>query len=99
LKLKRSKSDSGYATIDPDLGGLDYRTIAEIMTKDGHEMNAVTARNVFLRAMKKIALEIVPDDNRDLTDDDLIRIIKHPHFQSAIQGILHDGITQKLGDK
>lgn len=99
MKLKRSKSDCGYATTDPDLGGHDYRTIAEIMTKDGHEMNAVTARNVFMRAMKKIALEIVPDDNRNLTDDDIIRIIKHPQFQSAIQVILHDGITRKIGDK
>ena len=36
-----------------EAGGLDYRSIAEKMTTEGHKMNHATARNIFLRAMKK----------------------------------------------
>ena len=39
---KGHKSKHGYATISSVEGGMDYRTIAETMTKDGHKMNHAT---------------------------------------------------------
>ena len=52
---KGHKSENGYATVTSIEGAKDYRTIANQMTDEGHKMNHATARNVFLRAMKKIA--------------------------------------------
>ena len=52
---KGYKTEKGYATVTDFPGALDYRAIAEKMSDDGDPMNHSTARNVFLRAMKKLA--------------------------------------------
>lgn len=88
---KGHKISRGYATVG-ELGGLDYRRIAEQMTEDGHRMNHATARNVFLRAMRKIAKRACASFDGSLTDDDITRIAKHPLFQGAIQDIMHDSL-------
>ena len=44
---KGFKSKQGYATVSSTDGGMDYRTIAQKMTEDGHQMNHATARNIF----------------------------------------------------
>ena len=65
-----------------------FVTNAEKMTADGHEMNHSTARNVFLRAMKKIAKPISDSyggrDPQDLAND--------PMFQSCVQEIITEYI-------
>lgn len=86
---KGHKVEGGYATVG-DLGGLDYRRIAEKMTEDGKRMNHATARNIFLRAMQKIAKRTCRQIDANLSDDDITRIAKHPTFQGAIQEIMHD---------
>jgi hypothetical protein len=81
---KGHKSKHGYATVAGDDGGLDYRTIAEKMTEDGHKMNHATARNVFLRAMRKLA-EPICDIYHNSSDTDLIdRTSRDPRFQSSM---------------
>lgn len=61
-KKKTSKFD-GYANIKKhstveEFGGLDYHTIADIMSEIGDPMEHSTARNAFLNAMRKFAREI-----------------------------------------
>ena len=87
---KGCKVNGGYATVDQDLGGLDYRIIAERMTDQGDEMNHATARNVFLRAMKKFVTTACKVAELSPSDEEVTEIAKNPMFQSAVQGIIHD---------
>ena len=57
---KGHKSENGYATVT-GTSGFGYREIAEKMTSDGLKMNHATARNYFLRAMKKIAAPLASE--------------------------------------
>ncbi len=74
-------SKFGYATVSGDSGCLTYREIAENMTADGEKINHSTARNIFLRAMRKIANHVVVD----YPDCDTDQIAEDPRFQSAVQ--------------
>ena len=80
---KGHKSKHGYATISSIEGGMDYRTIAEKMTERGHKMNHATARNIFLKAMKKLA-EPVCDAYGDETVGSADEISRDPRFQSCM---------------
>ena len=86
---KGYKSENGYATVNNGLGGLDYRSIAEKMTGDGYKMNHATARNVFLKAMKKFAEPICALHN--ISDDESInKASRDPRFQEGITDIIRD---------
>jgi len=85
---KGHKVDTGYATVSSEDGCLGYREIAEKMTEDGHVMNHSTARNVFLRAMKKIANPIT----ESYGGQDSQRLANDPRFQSCVQEILSEYI-------
>ena len=80
---KGHKSKFGYATVKQDCQGMDYRTIAEKMTASGCKMNHATARNVFLRAMKKLAEPICDAYREDVTGT-LDDISRDPRFQSCM---------------
>lgn len=81
---KGKKHEKGYATVTGE--GLGYREIAEEMTRRGHKMNHASARNYFIRAMRKLATsvqEIHPEaDPNSIASD--------PMFQSAISDFLKD---------
>ena len=84
---KGHKMEHGYFTVS-SFGGMGFRQIAEIMTASGEKMNQATARNVFLRALKKIALpmmEMHPESERDLDE-----VIKDPRFQHAVMGFIRE---------
>lgn len=80
---KGFKVDRGYATVN-ELGGLDYRSIAEHMTDTGHKMNHATARNVFVKGMSKIAREVCVLYGRECTPQNLKAVAINPAFQNAI---------------
>ena len=86
---KGHKSSHGYATVGTE-GGMGYREIAEKMTKDGDSMNHSTARNIFLRAMKKIAKDACSSSGASVSDSDLIKIASDPRFQSGLIEIIND---------
>ena len=92
---KGHKSKFGYATVKQDCEGMDYRTIAEKMSANGCKMNHATARNVFLRAMKKLA-EPIRDAYIDDVTGTLDDISRDPRFQSCmtdmVTSIYEDGI-------
>lgn len=74
-------SKFGYATVASGEGCLTYREIAEVMTSKGDKINHSTARNIFLRAMRKIANQVTSD----YKDCDSDQIAEDPRFQEAIQ--------------
>ena len=81
---KGYKSEHGYATVAGQAGGLDYRTIAEKMTDDGHKMNHATARNIFLRAMKKLAAPVCEVFGEESNDSTVNRTARDPRFQESM---------------
>jgi hypothetical protein len=90
---KGHKSKHGYATVSGDFGGLDYRNIAETMSAQGFKMNHATARNVFLRAMKKLAMPIHEMYDRDMTDQSIMVTAKDPRFQESMFEIVGDIVS------
>lgn len=93
---KGFKSEKGYATVTNFPGALDYRAIAERMSDDGDTMNHSTARNVFLRAMKKLASSMHTLYDLDLTEEALERTVKDPDFQEGVYDVMMDS-NQDLG--
>ena len=85
---KGHKVETGYATVSSEDGCLGYREIAEKMTENGHVMNHSTARNVFLRAMRKIAKPLA--DSYEMTDAE--KLANDPRFQSCVQEIITEYI-------
>ncbi len=81
---KGHKSQNGYATVTSIEGAKDYRTIAEQMTEIGHKMNHATARNVFLRAMKKIAEPLHTMYDIPVDEASIMRTAKDPRFQESV---------------
>lgn len=93
---KGFKSEKGYATVTNFPGALDYRAIAERMSDDGDTMNHSTARNVFLRAMKKLASSMHTLYDLEMSEEALDRTAKDPDFQGGVYDVMSDGI-QGLG--
>ena len=81
---KGMRHDRGYATVTGE--GLGYREIAEEMTRRGHKMNHASARNYFIRAMKKLASSVKEVNPEADTDS----IATNPVFQSTIMGFLKE---------
>ena len=87
---KGYKSKYGYATVGGYNGGLDYRSIAEKMTGDGFKMNHATARNIFLRAMRKLAEPLCELYMTECDYIDLDRTAKDPRFQESMVELIMD---------
>ena len=81
---KGFKAANGYATVGDEFGGMDYRTIAEKMTENGHKMNHATARNVFLRAMKKLAASVCDMYENPLELPVMEKTVRDPLFQNSM---------------
>ena len=92
---KGHKSENGYATVSGIENGLDYRSIAEIMSEDGYKMNHATARNIFLKAMKKLAKPIHELYDTEVTDDRIMKTAKDPRFQESMIEIIESGLHRQ----
>ena len=90
---KGHKSKYGYATIK-DNGGMGYHEIAAKMTSNGDKMNHATARNVLLRALKKISIPIcqLHGIHKDHLDEESTKTASDPRFQEAIAQFLENDI-------
>lgn len=97
MKKKEKNNLTGvYATVSDD-EGVNYREIAETMTKIGFKMNHSSARNYVLRIMKKFAEAIVEGWELEVNENTLEKTIKSPQFQNAICGILQSLDSDELG--
>ena len=68
--------------------GLDYRSIAEIMTKCGDEMNHSTVRNIITRGLVKVVKGISKEYELEYTDKKIKEIAQSPEFQESIMQIM-----------
>ena len=83
---KGYQSELGYATVSSEDGCMGYREIAETMTSNGDKMNHSTARNVFLRALEKLADPVC----KIYGNNDPVKMARDPRFQSCMQEIIED---------
>ena len=93
---KGHKSSHGYATVSKVEHAMDYRKIAEYMTGQGYKMNHATARNVFVRAMSKLAKPIfelygVPTDSKSI-----MAAAQDPRFQEGIIELVSDILSNEM---
>lgn len=86
---KGHKSANGYATVQSQ-GGMGYREIAEHMSEYGDNMNHSTARNIFLRAVKKVAKDACSMTGATLTEKEIETIASDPRFQAGLIEIIND---------
>lgn len=84
---KGFKAKNGYATVG-ERGGLGYREIAEVMSKNGDPMKHSAARNYFLQGMRKLAKPLV--EMYGMSPDDVDRIALDPRFQESIADIIEE---------
>ena len=71
-----------------DYNGLDYRSIAKIMTDDGHKMNHSSVRNYITRGFCKVVKGISRDYGINYSDEQIKKIAQSPEFQSSIIEIM-----------
>lgn len=86
-------------TIDAMGGGMDYRAIAEEMTRRGHKMGHATVRNIILRVMERFVKAIMFHMEIEKKDFDVHQIAKDPRFQGAIADLCEKAIIKKLASK
>lgn len=72
-----------YVTTN-DYNGLDYRSIADLMTSSGHKMNHSSVRNYITRGFCKVVKGISKDYDLKYTDDQIKKIAQSPEFQNSI---------------
>ena len=68
--------------------GLDYRSIADIMTERGDQMNHATVRNIVNKGLVKVVKGLHKDMNKNITDKEAYNIAKSPEFQIALKELL-----------
>jgi hypothetical protein len=92
---KGYKSKFGYATVSTD-GGMGFHEIAEKMTASGDKMNHATARNVLLRALKKISVPIckMHGVTGEYLENEATKTACDPRFQEAIAQFIADEISK-----
>jgi len=92
---KGHRSEHGYATVSGGAQGMDYRRIAEKMTEDGYKMNHATARNVFLAAMRKLAMPVCEIYTEGCQVELVDRTAKDPRFQAGMIDLVNEIYREK----
>lgn len=77
-----------YVVVGNDHDGLDYRSIAEIMTNDGHKMNHSSVRNYIVRSFKKVAAEVTKQYGLEYNEQQIDELAKSPEFQHSLIDII-----------
>lgn len=83
----KEKEKIGYVTLESDTGGLDYRTIADIMTVEGRVMGHSTVRNVIMKTMEKFADSLMKANG---VEADASVVAKGPMFQKLIASYIQE---------
>lgn len=85
------KFDRAYVTLS-GRQHMQFRKIAETMTKRGHRMNHATARGIMLKAMEKLARAVLIEIKPDHEPTDVMRLVNEEAFQSYLGDIIDEGI-------
>lgn len=70
--------------------GLDYRTIARIMSKNGFVMNHSSVRNYVIRTMKKIIAVVARQHKFKLNEKMVDELASSSSFQSTVAQVLQE---------
>lgn len=72
--------------------GVDFRTVANLMTGLGFEMNHATARNNFSSAMESLVKNIINEikaEDESASTEDIEKILKNQQVYNAFPEILY----------
>ena len=81
------KTNKKYVTTN-NYNGLDYRSIAIIMTNDGDKMNHSSVRNYITRGFCKVVKGISKDYGIRYSENEIKKIAQSQDFQSSIIDIM-----------
>jgi hypothetical protein len=84
--MQKTKKTKKYVTVDE---GVDFRTIAKIMTKKGFKMNHATARNVLISAIKRLMNFSAEQVGVKITSENMTRLIKDQDLHGALADVLY----------
>tara|TARA_R110000782_G_scaffold25998_1_gene67087 strand:+ start:279 stop:545 length:267 start_codon:yes stop_codon:yes gene_type:complete len=84
---KGFKSQNGYGTTK-ELGGATYHEVAKEMNEKGYKMNHSSARNIYIKAMIKIAKEVSSLYDLSYNDKEIKKIAINPDFQTAVSDFI-----------
>ncbi len=83
--MKETKQ--AYATLDSNSGGMDYRTIAETLSKQGYNLGHSTVRNILLRMLERFAMVIMASYG---ADGDPAEVARDPNFQNGLAALIQE---------
>ena len=86
---KGFKSENGYGT-SKKFDGKTYHQIADELNDQGFKMNHSTARNVYVKALMKIASEVTGLYDISMDDKKLKKIAINPEFQETIRDFMDE---------
>ena len=84
---KGFKSQNGYGTTK-ELGGATYHEVAKVMNEKGYKMNHSSARNIYIKAMMKIAKEVSNLYGLGHDEKEIKKIAINPEFQIAVSDFI-----------
>lgn len=76
-----------YITLND--GGIDFRKIAKIMTKNGYPLNHATARNQVIHAMKELLLFVSDELGGTLTETQAMDLVNDQSTHEALQDVIY----------
>tara|TARA_Y100000310_G_C20643518_1_gene795277 strand:- start:505 stop:765 length:261 start_codon:yes stop_codon:yes gene_type:complete len=76
-----------YVTTQND-NGMDYRSIAELMSSEGDKMNHSTVRNIVTRGFMKVVSGISSDYDLNYDKKSIKKIAQSPEFQDSLIQIM-----------
>ncbi len=86
---KGFKSQNGYGT-SKQFDGKTYHEIAGELNDQGYKMNHSTARNVYVKALMKIASEVTELYDVSMDEKELKKIAINPEFQETIRDFMDE---------
>ena len=86
---KGFKSETGYGT-SKQFDGMTYQQIADQLNEQGYKMNHSTARNVYVKALMKIASEVTELYDVSMDQKKLKKIAINPEFQETIRDFMDE---------
>ena len=75
-----------YITLDE---GIDFRKIADIMTRAGYKMNHATARNQLMSALQKLLTNIVKQTEVKPDREKIEEMMNSQEIHNALADVLH----------
>jgi len=94
MAMNRESKRGSYATLDNDLGGMDFRSIADKLTKDGHVLGHSTVRNILLRLLERFATVFMATYG---IKGDPAEVARNPYFQRGLADLIHDAVARGYG--